>query len=142
MTTDTYTALVDGVDDDAPCSCSDCDWRGRAVLTNDIEDCVLTPGDASPVGRCPACDSLAYIDKPEPDVHKVVKITIDGVDAASAAVSGFVKAGVWFRCSPLPNHKFELCVKSVQDAWHLPSHQNGRGLHQTHFTLSELWSRP
>jgi hypothetical protein len=133
--------MVDGVEDDAPCSCSDCDWQGPASATRNVEDCVLTPGDPSPVGRCPECDTLAYVDKPQPDVCKTVKITIAGALAAGTTADGLIKAGVWFRCKPLADLKFEFTVKA-DDAWYLPSHQNGKGLHQTHFTLSELWSRP
>lgn len=140
MTTETYTAMVDGVDDNAPCACEDCGWKGAAVETKDIEDCVLTPGDQSPVGRCPECDTLAYIVKPEPDVSKVARVTIAGALPAGTTAQGLINAGVWFRCKPLPDLQFEFTVKA-EDAWYLPSHQNGRGLHQTHFTLSELWSR-
>lgn len=61
MTTTTYRAEVDHVEDDTPCYCGDCDWHGVAQATKDVEDCTLTPGDASPVGRCPECDSLAYL---------------------------------------------------------------------------------
>jgi hypothetical protein len=141
MTTDTYTALVDGVDDNAPCHCDDCDWTGIASDTKDIEDCILTPGDGSPVGRCPECDTLAYVSKPTPDTVKVVKITVSGADVSGAVAYGLAKQGVWFRCAPLPGVQFEFTVKA-HDAWYLPSHQSGKALHQTHFTLSELWTRP
>ncbi|MEX3929783.1 hypothetical protein AB4Y36_38230 [Paraburkholderia sp. BR10936] len=62
MTTHAYTAEIDYVKDDAPCHCGDCAWHGTAAQTCDIEDCMLTPGDPSPVGRCPDCDALAYLD--------------------------------------------------------------------------------
>jgi len=31
----------------------------------EIRDCVLTPGDPSPAGRCPDCEALAYLDDSE-----------------------------------------------------------------------------
>lgn len=41
--------------------CSNCDWVGTADETQPIKACALTPGDPSPIGRCPVCESLAYI---------------------------------------------------------------------------------
>ena len=68
MTTGPYKVIdIDEPDDDAPCVCSACDWHGPAEETKDIDDCILTPGDPSPVGRCPVkdCGALAYLkDKP------------------------------------------------------------------------------
>jgi hypothetical protein len=64
MTTATYRAAVDFVKDEAPCKCGDCEWHGYTAATTDIEDCILTPGDESPVGRCPECGTLAYLVKP------------------------------------------------------------------------------
>ncbi len=60
---ETYTAEIDV---DGPCACDMCDWSGDAADLADIEECALDPGDASPAGRCPECDSLAYPVKPEP----------------------------------------------------------------------------
>lgn len=63
MTSETYT--VGEVDDlgHAPSRCSNCDWKGKASETGNIGSCCLMPGDPSPVGRCPSCDSLAYVDQ-------------------------------------------------------------------------------
>lgn len=47
-----------------PCACDNCGWKGWGVNLKVIEDCELTPGDPSPAGRCPKCDSLAYLDRP------------------------------------------------------------------------------
>jgi hypothetical protein len=55
----TYRAEID-VDDESPASC-DCGWHGPAARLLPIDDCALTPGDPSPAGRCPDCDSLAYL---------------------------------------------------------------------------------
>lgn len=57
-----YTAAIDAPDDATSCSCGDCDWAGRFSDLAPIGDCMLTPGDPSPAGRCPECDTLAYID--------------------------------------------------------------------------------
>lgn len=64
MTTGPY--LVAEVEDanNTPCTCEACGWTGTADATAEIEDCALTPGDPSPVGRCPECDWLAYVDRP------------------------------------------------------------------------------
>jgi hypothetical protein len=68
MTTKDYE--VKDVEDqgDAPVSCSSCEWTGKASETRDIHECSLTPGDRSPVGRCPDCDALVYIDRAETPV--------------------------------------------------------------------------
>ncbi|MBP1297054.1 MULTISPECIES: hypothetical protein [Bradyrhizobium] len=63
---DTYSAEIAfmGPPDQLVCCCSSCDWSGTAIECAEIDDCSLTPGDASPCGRCPECDSLAYLDGP------------------------------------------------------------------------------
>ena len=65
MTTLFY--FVDEVDDmgNTPCSCGSCEWTGTASEVTEVEGCALTPGHPSPVGRCPECDSLAYVDRDE-----------------------------------------------------------------------------
>lgn len=62
MTSEAYTVVE--VEDlgDASSHCGNCDWKGRANETGNIGKCCLTPGDPSPVGRCPSCDALAYVD--------------------------------------------------------------------------------
>lgn len=64
MTTAAYRVVEVEDAGASPCSCDSCDWEGPASSTTDVEDCCLTPGDASPVGRCPECSSLAYLAKP------------------------------------------------------------------------------
>lgn len=59
-----YKVTIDRPDDETPCECGDCGWKGTYAALAGIEDCALTPGDPSPAGRCPECDSLAYVDKP------------------------------------------------------------------------------
>jgi hypothetical protein len=48
-----------------PCSCSNCDWSGPADALSGVVDADLTAGDASPAGRCPDCDCLAYLERPK-----------------------------------------------------------------------------
>ncbi len=57
--TSTYTAEID-IAADVPCTCGSCSWSGPAGALAAIEGCALDPGDASPAGRCPDCDGLAY----------------------------------------------------------------------------------
>lgn len=72
-----YKALIEGIADDAPCACDGgCDWHGPYSDLSEIDTCSLTPGDPSPAGRCPECDTLAYVVKPvanppaEPDTQQ------------------------------------------------------------------------
>jgi len=61
---ETYQAEIE-IDEQLPCTCGSCDWVGTVGQTKHIEGCALTPGDESPVGRCPTCDALTYILKKE-----------------------------------------------------------------------------
>lgn len=63
-----YRAAIEHVADPATiaCSCDGCDWKGAADQLAEIQSAVLTPGHASPAGRCPECDSLAYVDQVGP----------------------------------------------------------------------------
>jgi hypothetical protein len=58
-----YKVLIAPPDAAAPCECHDCGWYGAFADLAEIESCSLTPGDPSPAGRCPRCDTLAYIIK-------------------------------------------------------------------------------
>lgn len=51
---------------DTPCYCGGCSWRGKAGDLLPVDGAILTPGDASPAGRCPEadCGALAYLDRP------------------------------------------------------------------------------
>ncbi|MCZ2113595.1 MAG: hypothetical protein LC131_07145 [Anaerolineae bacterium] len=64
MTTGSY--LVDEIglaNENLPAACDSCEWVGNAGETKDIDSTALDAGDPSPVGRCPECDSLAYLDR-------------------------------------------------------------------------------
>lgn len=47
----------------APIHCEDCKWKGHVDEVGPIEDCSLTPGDPSPLGRCPKCETLVYLNR-------------------------------------------------------------------------------
>jgi hypothetical protein len=79
MTTSSY--VVAEVEDagDAHCTCG-CGWTGSAEDVANIQSCALTPGDPSPVGRCPDCDALVYLDGPLHEVNadsRDSRVTID-----------------------------------------------------------------
>lgn len=82
----TYYASVEHIGDPEQimCSCEDCDWKGPASDLNQIGDAVLTPGDASPAGRCPECDTLAYVDQISRD--EVVKALKNMIGLAEEAI--------------------------------------------------------
>lgn len=58
-----YTANVEYISDKSKiiCKCGSCEWTGVASILKPIDECVLTPGDPSPAGRCPDCESLTYV---------------------------------------------------------------------------------
>lgn len=51
--------------DDDPCDCGNCDWKGTFADLLPVDDGALTAGDPSFAGRCPECDSVAYLDRPQ-----------------------------------------------------------------------------
>lgn len=59
------TLYIEDAEPAAPCVCSNCEWKGAAVLLLPATDGSLTPGDPSFAGRCPDCDSVAYLDRPK-----------------------------------------------------------------------------
>ena len=78
-----YTAEID-LGDDVPCTCGSCAWSGPAEALAAIKDCALDPGDASPAGRCPECDSLAYPDRPQDHLRDAVPALRDALAEMSA----------------------------------------------------------
>lgn len=89
---------------DDPCQCSGCAWRGPAQELEDIESCSLTPGDASPAGRCPECNSLAYLDRPKDRAR----------DAAPAMLAAL--QGLFAHCAMVHKHWGEGCNQREADA--------------------------
>lgn len=84
----TYYASVEhiGEPENIACACDNCNWKGTADELNRIGDAVLTPGHASPAGRCPECDSLAYVDAVElPEVVAALKNMIGLAEEAIEA---------------------------------------------------------
>lgn len=64
MTTGPYHVAEVEDAGNAACTCDNCGWPGSADQVVDVQDCSLTPGDSSPVGRCPVCDGLCYLNRP------------------------------------------------------------------------------
>lgn len=62
---DTYLATIDYGRDPSliRVRCGGCEWQGFASSLTAIEDCSLTPGDPSPAGRCPDCNTLSYVER-------------------------------------------------------------------------------
>jgi hypothetical protein len=63
MTTGPYRVVEVWAEDDVLVTCGNCEWIGTAGGTTDIEVCSLTAGDPSPVGRCPECECLCYVEE-------------------------------------------------------------------------------
>jgi hypothetical protein len=63
LTLPAYTAVIDlplGVDESTPVT--GCGCVGLTIKDMEpIGECWLTPGDPSPVGRCPECGGLVYL---------------------------------------------------------------------------------
>jgi hypothetical protein len=54
-------------DDVRPCVCPNCAWDGPANQTRPIHDLWerIEPGGTVPIGECPECGALAYLDTEE-----------------------------------------------------------------------------
>jgi hypothetical protein len=52
-------------DDQRRCRCDNCVWEGMASQTRPIRDLWqrLDPGGTVPIGECPKCHALAYLDE-------------------------------------------------------------------------------
>lgn len=44
-----------------------------------IKNCSLTPGDPSPVGRCPQTGDLVYLDRPKDRVHDAAEELLEAL---------------------------------------------------------------
>lgn len=65
MTTGAYSVVEVEDMGTAACECDSCEWKGTAAEVQEVQDCALTPGHPSPVGRCPNCDVLVYVGAPQ-----------------------------------------------------------------------------
>lgn len=56
-------------DQNAPCKCDNCDWRGPVSALGDIHDAEerLYPGETVPAGECPECGAFAHLEVKEGD---------------------------------------------------------------------------
>lgn len=73
-----YFASID-VSSGIPAVCG-CGWSGSSGDLKDIKDCALDPGDPSPAGRCPECDSLAYLDRPKDRIQDAAKTMFETLE--------------------------------------------------------------
>jgi hypothetical protein len=85
MTTGPYRVaeidLPNGVDPvTTMITCEDCGFECRLDLVADIESCALTPGDPSPVGRCPRCEALVYFVDPRDEAIRSVLQALKELD--------------------------------------------------------------
>lgn len=61
--------VVIGDEDDRPCHCASCDWKGKELELGKALCEInhlwerLEPGEITPVGECPECGALAYLDE-------------------------------------------------------------------------------
>jgi len=70
-------------EDDRPCKCGTCDWRGtESDLTIHLAEIPglgerLDAGATVPAGECPECGYLAYLSEPEnaPDLRDALRAT-------------------------------------------------------------------
>lgn len=60
MPTHSYRAIMAEQFAEEPCRCTSCGWQGLYLETAPIVECKLSPGEPSPVGRCPNCEGLIY----------------------------------------------------------------------------------
>lgn len=80
-----YKVLIDQPHADTKCECGSCKWKGSYGALLEIGDCSLTPGDPSPAGRCPQCETLAYIvAQASNDLPNIIRRLIDQIKATSA----------------------------------------------------------
>jgi hypothetical protein len=118
---DHYVVEMDEPAAETPCECGGCPWTGPFSALSDIEGCALTPGDDSPAGRCPECDTLAYVATPAaklkdstPKLRAIIKqllepfssyterdlIAFESRDALSSEIAVTVRAARLLICSP------------------------------------------
>jgi hypothetical protein len=73
------------------CGCKWCDSPEAIVKNVDpIDDCVLTPGDPSPVGRCPECGLLVYVEKAADVLHDAAPALLKALKSAYTIIAGLL----------------------------------------------------
>jgi hypothetical protein len=80
-----YNAVINyaGHPESIACACSSCDWKGMAVDVMKVKVAYLTPGDESPAGRCPECEALVYVEKP--DYKALLQAIVNDADVTGCA---------------------------------------------------------
>lgn len=95
-----------------PCDCGGCSWTGTAGDLAPPDGAILTPGDASPAGRCPECGALAYLnrteDRAKDEAENAVRLLRDLCEWA--ARTGDWEAPAWDRARALLR-----CVDGAQE---------------------------
>lgn len=111
-----YKVLIDEPAAETPCECSDgCQGPIPYSALSEIGDCSLTPGDPSPAGRCPECESLAYIVKAEPAGTKAPEL--------SACCHALIGYDAWVDSNgevcggPFDDHSCMECGQQKPDEW-------------------------
>ena len=111
MTTGAYYVAEVEDAEDAPCTCSNCGWKGSAKDVAEIKDCVLTPGDSSPVGRGPDCDALVYLETPlRKDESETVAIDLKIFDDEGNVVDGATEEMTRKQISDVVDHAAQLML--------------------------------
>lgn len=83
-----YTVTIDEPEDDTLCKCSDCGEVSQFEDLEDIEEATLTPGDDSPAGRCPHCQSLAYVVTRKTTMRDASGAMLSALKAIRARING------------------------------------------------------
>lgn len=85
-----YVVEIDAPAPATPCKCDDRGWQGPFAALREIEGCSLTPGDPSPAGRCPECETLAYVARPDTTIETM---TLEDFNADVSDALDHLEAG-------------------------------------------------
>ena len=122
MPMQSYSAEID-IEDDAAVSCGSCSWKAKAHELVPIDGCALTPGDPSPAGRCPECDALAYVNRPDDDAAAALRDLLDQLQRIGIYVPG-MDEGQWADAQGLSFARAEAAVaewETVCYGAHIPT---------------------
>ena len=119
----TYEATIAFCDPKKPlkCRCDGCSWTGLTTALKEIGDCYLTPGDPSPAGRCPKCESVAYIDHANPDSE--FDVSLDGGVTFTPVTESII---VRYKTVGPLNEKADLHIVSTKESLSLNLYEQGK----------------
>ncbi len=93
-----YTVEMDDLHDETTpvsgCGCGPCRSALTVADVVEIGDCCLTPGDPSPVGRCPHCDGLVYVVEASKPADALTVAAPQMRDAIAAALPWIEQTGI------------------------------------------------